>query len=156
MCTHSLHYIHYLCVFSCLFSYFYSFKCVTMVPSDNIPNDCLAIECVPWSSCLLHSVCVRVCVLEQFDYYSFRIYIFFNLSINWICTRSTIVRMSCQCDVMMITSGAEFRISSMMQDSSIFLGGTLKFRMLFDDDDDGGGGGWWCSTVSPLLLFRYS
>lgn len=52
---------------------------------------------------------------------------------------------------MIITSGAEFRISNMIQDSSIFLGADGKFRMWIDDG--GGGGG---NIVSPMLLFRYS
>lgn len=66
-------------------------------------------------------------------------------------------RATCQCDVMMITSGAEFRISNMMQDSSILRGAptaavvALKCRILAAEG--GGGAG---NTVSPLLPFRYS
>lgn len=40
----------------------------------------------------------------------------------------------------MITSGAEFRISSMMRDSSVFFFGALKFRALLANVCGGGGG----------------
>lgn len=67
-----------------------------------------------------------------------------------------IIKIWCrQCDVViMITSGAEFRISSMMRDSSVFFFGALKFRALLASVCGGGGGVGICiviiaPTVSP-------